>query len=105
MDTTSITTPTELDELPHGSVVRSDAGTIAARYNEQHGTVFGDDRPFPWAKLRLPVTLLHVPGRDLLAEAKAEALRQAAARPVPVGEMNVKAWLHQMARSFQEARR
>jgi len=56
-----ITTAEELDALPVGSVVRSAADTIAARYDSQRGVVFGDDRSFPWSNLNLPATVLYRP--------------------------------------------
>lgn len=102
-----IETAADLDALPYGSIVRSDAGTVAARYDAQHGTVFGDDRPFPWSKLRLPVTLLHVPGRDLIAEAEARGAREALlsaaddlARSLPINF-----WLHPDGSEDPEAAR
>ncbi|MGE2733825.1 hypothetical protein [Mycolicibacterium vaccae] len=53
-----VETDAELELVPRGSVVRSDAGTIACRFDGRNGVVFGDDRPFPWHKLSLPVTVL-----------------------------------------------
>jgi hypothetical protein len=32
--------------------------TIAARFDEVHGVVFGDDRPFAWSVIKGPVTVL-----------------------------------------------
>ena len=56
------TTREELDALPAGTVVRSASGTIACRFDTDHGTVFGDERPFtPWTRLQLPVTVLWHP--------------------------------------------
>lgn len=48
-------------EVPDGSIVRSKAGTIACRFDYGTGVVFGDDRPFPWGSLQLPVTVLWSP--------------------------------------------
>lgn len=49
-------------DAPVRSVVFNHAdGTIAARFDERHGVVFGDDRPFPWDVLRGPLTLLWHP--------------------------------------------
>ena len=49
-------------DAPVRSVVFNQAdGTIAARFDERHGVVFGDDRPFPWDVLRGPLTLLWHP--------------------------------------------
>lgn len=56
-----IETPGDLDRLPARSVVRSSAGTIAARFDGRNGVVFGDDRPFPWHQLALPATVLWSP--------------------------------------------
>lgn len=56
-----IETPADLDRLPARSVVRSSAGTIAARFDGRNGVVFGDDRPFPWHQLALPATVLWSP--------------------------------------------
>lgn len=57
----NITTSIELESLPAGTVVRSEAGTIAARFDLEHGVVFGDDRPFPWNALALPAIVLYTP--------------------------------------------
>ncbi|MEA5453280.1 hypothetical protein SPF06_00960 [Sinomonas sp. JGH33] len=57
----TVTTAAELDALPVGSVVRSDAGTIACKCEATRGVVFGDDRSFPWLKLATPATVLHEP--------------------------------------------
>ena len=57
----TITTVEELDALPVGSVAHSAAGTIASRFDEHFGVVFGDERPFEWARLRLPATILYTP--------------------------------------------
>ena len=56
-----VTTRDELDALPAGSVVQSDAGTIACRFDGVYGVVFGDDRPFLWDALALPALVLHIP--------------------------------------------
>jgi len=58
----TLTTREELDALPAGTVVRSASGTIACRFDTDHGTVFGDERPFtPWTILQLPVTVIWHP--------------------------------------------
>lgn len=49
------------DDVPVGSVVRSPAGTIACRYDETNGIVFGDERPFLWSKLVSPGPVLWSP--------------------------------------------
>lgn len=54
----TITTAEERDSLPAGTVLRSDAGTIACRFDERFGVIFGDERPFEWARLRLPAVVL-----------------------------------------------
>lgn len=51
----------ELALLPTGVVVRSDAGTIAARFDAERGVVFGVDGAFPWGLLELPATVLWRP--------------------------------------------
>lgn len=49
-------------EAPIRSVVYNQAdGTIAARFDETRGVVLGDDRSFPWDRLRGPLTLLWHP--------------------------------------------
>jgi hypothetical protein len=54
----TITAAEQLDALPAGTVVRSAAGTIAARFDATRGVVFGDDRPFPWQRLELDALVL-----------------------------------------------
>lgn len=56
-----ITTLEGLREVPVGAIVRSAAGTIACRHSERYGVLFGDDRPFVWPVLGLPVTVLWTP--------------------------------------------
>jgi len=52
----------ELEALPVGAVVHSASGTIACRFDDYRGTVFGDDRAFgPWTRLALPATVLFEP--------------------------------------------
>lgn len=82
---TTITSPDELDALPVGSVVLGQSGAVWQR------TAFRD----PWtshtdgaytftedlAGDEAPFTLLHVPGRDLLAEAEARGVARAAETP------------------------
>ena len=53
-----ITTAVQLDALPVGTVVRATDGTIACRYDQRLGVVFGDDRPFPWSVLKPPAVVL-----------------------------------------------
>lgn len=53
-----VATAEDLDALPFGTVVRSDAGTIATKCGFTLGVVFGDERPFPWRYLDLPVTVM-----------------------------------------------
>lgn len=55
----TITTDEELNALPRGTVVRSNEGSIACRYDDVFGVVFGDDRPFAWSRLDLPATVLY----------------------------------------------
>jgi hypothetical protein len=50
-----------LAAVPRGAVIRSVKGTIACRYDELLGVVFGDDRPFDWNRLTAPATLLWIP--------------------------------------------
>lgn len=56
-----IETAEELDQVPVGAVVRSDAGTIAARFDSRHGVLFGMVTPFPWHRLALPAIVLWSP--------------------------------------------
>lgn len=77
--TDTIRTTEELAATPEGTVVRSAAGTIAARFDTTNGTLFGDDRPFPWAALDLPCQVLYRPTDDEIAELRARA------RPDPAG--------------------
>ncbi|ORL01803.1 hypothetical protein A6F55_19110 [Prescottella equi] len=56
-----VETAEELGALPHKVIVESHAGSIAARFDDEHGVIFGDDRPFPWMRLALPVTILRMP--------------------------------------------
>jgi len=49
------------DALPDGTVVRSSAGTIAARFDNSCGVLFGMSLPFPWENLTLPLTVLWEP--------------------------------------------
>ncbi|WP_299091895.1 hypothetical protein [uncultured Microbacterium sp.] len=53
-----ISTVAQLQDVPIGTIVRSAAGTIASRFDQDNGVVFGDDRPFPWEMLQLPVTVV-----------------------------------------------
>jgi hypothetical protein len=50
-----------LAAVPRGAIVRSAKGTIACRYDELLGVVFGDERPFDWNRLSVPATLLWEP--------------------------------------------
>lgn len=56
-----VTTARELEAVPRGVVLRSKAGTIAARFDAVNGVVFGDDRPFPWGIVDLPAVVLYDP--------------------------------------------
>ena len=58
---TTVEAVMSFDVIPRGAVVRSAAGTIACRYDERHGTVFGDERGFLWHELALPLTILWTP--------------------------------------------
>lgn len=62
-----ITTAAELADLssvPVGTVVRSDAGTIACRFDQNSGVLLGDDRVFRWADLGRPVRILFDPTEE-----------------------------------------
>lgn len=59
MSETLIETEAERDALPRGCIVRSAGGTIACRYDATRGVVFGDERPFPWSSLQLPLTVIY----------------------------------------------
>lgn len=54
----------ELMAVPRGTIVHASDGTIAARFNDEFGVVFGDERPFKWAVLTAPATVLFTPGGD-----------------------------------------
>jgi len=56
-----VTTAMELEAVPRGVVLRSKAGTIAARFDALSGVVFGNERPFPWGVLDLPAVVLYDP--------------------------------------------
>lgn len=60
----TINTAEERESLPFTAVVRSDAGTIAARVDSSRGALFGLVTLFPWADLRLPITVLWEPNHD-----------------------------------------
>lgn len=49
------------DALPAGVIVRSAQGSVACRHHSGMGVVFGDERPFPWDSLALPLTVLYTP--------------------------------------------
>lgn len=57
----TIETVEQLDAVPRGAIIRSDAGSIVCRYDAYHGVAFGEDRPFPWQILRLPALLVWHP--------------------------------------------
>jgi hypothetical protein len=57
----TITTVEELNALPIGTVVRSEAKTIAARLDSTAGVLFGMEGSFPWHHLALPATVLWEP--------------------------------------------
>lgn len=67
---TLITDLDELAALPPRCVVRAADGTIAARFNDELGVLFGDDRPFQWSVLRVPALLLWVDGDSVAAPAQ-----------------------------------
>lgn len=56
-----IETYDELMAVPIGGLVRSSAGSIAARFDTDRGVLFGDDRPFKWLALRLPAVTIPIP--------------------------------------------
>ena len=63
--TLTASTAAERDALPAGTVVRSASGTIAGRFDATVGVVLGDERPFSWTDLELPLTILHHPELDV----------------------------------------
>lgn len=70
-----VTTTAQLDALPIGSIViDSDCDVMHKAWDPKTDGDFwshmGDERP---GNLWLPALLIHVPGRDLVQEAKAEA--------------------------------
>ncbi len=68
--TITITSPQQRDQLPAGVIVQSADGTIACRHTRGVGVVFGDERPFPWDRLSLPITILMNPDRTLAIDAE-----------------------------------
>ncbi len=56
-----ITTAEERDALPAEVIVLDAQGTIACRHYSGLGVVFGDDRPFTWTSLALPLTVIWRP--------------------------------------------
>jgi hypothetical protein len=54
----TVSTIEELGALPAGVIVHSADGTIACRHHSGVGVVFGDERPFRWDVLSLPLTVL-----------------------------------------------
>lgn len=58
---TKVLTAEELAAAPRGTIVRAADDTIACRFDDQLGVVFGDDRPFPWSVLRAPAMVLWMP--------------------------------------------
>lgn len=80
MNNRTITTAEELDELPVGSVVLDARGNAWQRIEPDP-----DEPQYVWESglmvmtaPGLPGTVVYRPDRDLIAEAKAEALREAA---------------------------
>ncbi|MGH1563080.1 hypothetical protein [Mumia sp. DW29H23] len=59
-----IETPAERAALPRETVVRSAGGTIACRYDDASGFVFGMSSPIKWSDLGLPLTVLWDPEAD-----------------------------------------
>lgn len=57
-----LATAEELWSVPIGTVVRTAVGTIACRYDNTRGVVFGDNRTFPWTALAVPAEMLWHPG-------------------------------------------
>lgn len=56
-----VTTEEQRSAVPPGTVVVSDAGTLAGRYDTTRAVVLGDERPIPWADLALPLTIVWQP--------------------------------------------
>lgn len=63
-----VTTEEDREALPAGIIVRSATGTIACRHFSGVGVIFGDERPFPWESLTLPLTVIYIPGENELAD-------------------------------------
>jgi hypothetical protein len=60
-DPQTVTSAEGLRKIPVGTVVLSAEGTIACKAGlgaDTVGVVFGDERPFPWHTLALPVRIL-----------------------------------------------
>ncbi|GAT01252.1 hypothetical protein [Mycolicibacterium fortuitum] len=61
---TDLRTVEDAADVPVRAVAYNKAdGSIVARFDEENGVVFGDDRPFPWSSkyLRGPFILLWPP--------------------------------------------
>ena len=56
-----IRTPSRMEGVCVGTVVRSASGTIACRYNKDLAVLLGDERPIPWRALSLPLQVLWDP--------------------------------------------
>jgi len=62
LDIDTVRTVDELNALPVGAVVISEAGTIACRFDERKFVCFGDERPGEaWSLLALPARVLYRP--------------------------------------------
>lgn len=64
----TVATEDDRDALPPGVIVRSATGTIACRHFSGVGVIFGDERPFPWKSLTLPLTVIYIPGENELTD-------------------------------------
>lgn len=56
-----VTTEEQRLAVRPGTVVMSDAGTLAGRFDEHRAVVLGDERPVPWTDLALPLTIVWQP--------------------------------------------
>lgn len=56
-----IRTPAEMASVPRRTVILSAGGSIACRYDETRGVVFGTDIPCRWSGLQLPAVVLYDP--------------------------------------------
>jgi hypothetical protein len=60
-----IDTAEQLHALPKGVVLYSCSGMIAARFDEEQGVLFGDNRTVDWSLLPLPAVVIWHPDKPV----------------------------------------